>query len=247
MRQVVVNTKLLSTVLVVVAVALAAASFAVNFCTRHLGIEDVPFDHVLAVSHEANIPTYFSTMLLATAALLLFIIGSALRGDGPRTARPWLALAALFLYLSADEAAMLHELARNIPTDWLPDWHILHWKWQIIGVPVLVVLGFLFWPFVRGLPRATRIRFVVAGVVFVCGALGLESVGAHLTGTEAGALPIIIEETVEEFLEMLGVILFIRAMLLHIATYLPGIRLAVEASPDDDGSCPPSDDAVADA
>lgn len=239
-----INHQPLVTVLIVIAAVLALASFGVNFCTRHLGIENVPFDHMLAVAAEANIPTFFSTMILAAAALLLWVIASA--GSDPRAARPWKALSFIFLYLALDEAAMIHELSRKVPRHWLPDWGIFYWPWVAFGTVAVIVLIAAFWRFLLALPKPTRNRFLVAGAVFVFGALGLEFVGAAIMHGEMPELALVIEETVEEFLEMLGVILFIRALLLHMADHLPRVSLRVNPQDDTTSESGPGDDAEVD-
>ena len=87
-----------------------------------------------------------------------------------------------------------------------------------------MLLGFL-----RRLPRATRDSFLIAGAVFVGGAMGVEALGrrsildADLAAHGVQRLMV----TLEELLENLGVVLFVAAVLRHLAA--TGVRsLAVE-------------------
>ncbi|HJN15273.1 MAG TPA: hypothetical protein QGH10_07285 [Armatimonadota bacterium] len=211
----------------VIAFVLCLASLCVNVPTRVLHVENVPFDHLLDVIQEGNIPTYFSTVILALAALLLWVVAAGVGSDDPRGARPWKALSLIFLYLSVDEASQLHELSRRIPKHWLPDWGILHWPWVIIGTVGVIALILGFCRFLKQLQKDTRVGIIVAGAIFIGGALGLELVGASLISSDGPQLALVIEETVEEFMEMTGVILFINALLLHITRHLPPIQLRV--------------------
>ena len=213
----------------VVAVLLVLASLATKVCIQCLGFDDVPGDQLLDVNGEANIPAYFSTMLLALATALLYIIGAATKSESPKQARPWLALAIVFLYLSADEAARFHEMARDVPREALPDWGgIFHWQWVIFAIPAVAILGLAFLRFLVGLPVDTRRLFVLAGAMFVTGALGLELVAGALLHADAAPIWLTVGESVEELLEMLGVILFIHALFRYIRLHLPRIELAVD-------------------
>ena len=75
-------------------------------------------------------------------------------------------------------------------------------------------LGFLF-----RLPVDTRVRFIIAAVLFLGGAIGVEVISAKeadLYGTSTVTYSVLY--TIEELLEMLGVIAFIRALLIYIDT-----------------------------
>jgi hypothetical protein len=191
---------------------------------------DVPGTHVLSVATEGNVPTFFSTMVLLAAAALLYAIACGEAAQGSRRARPWRILSYVFLYLSLDEAAELHELCRHIPRSWLPHWGILYWQWVVVGVVGVVAFVLGSWRFMRRLPRDTRTRFLVAGAIVVSGALGLEMVGASIFPLPGSDLYVVIEQTLEEFLELLGVICFINALLLHMGRHLPPVQLGVESA-----------------
>src|SRR6476661_8119760 len=58
-------------------------------------------------SAEANIPTYYSSLLLFIAALILYVINkTAPRGDNKKY---WQILMFIFAWLSVDETASIHE------------------------------------------------------------------------------------------------------------------------------------------
>ncbi len=107
---------------------------------------------------------------------------------------------------------------------------VLFYDWLLYGLLAVAVVAALYVPFLRALPRDVSLRFVLAGSVFVCGAIGAESIGA---ASKAGATDLIegpilwtLEAIVEEFLEMLGIILLIHALLYHLARSRQTIRLS---------------------
>ena len=75
----------------------------------------------------------------------------------------------------------------------------------------------LKWRFFFALPRETMILFVVAGVVFITGAIGIEIISANEADVNAtdtvyySAL-----YTIEELCEMLGIVIFCYGLLRYI-------------------------------
>ena len=59
---------------------------------------------------EGNVTTWFSSMLLLVSAALLALIAAGKRKLGQPYTGHWAGLALIFLYLSLDEAARIHEL-----------------------------------------------------------------------------------------------------------------------------------------
>lgn len=169
---------------------------------------------------EKNIPTIFSVFLLFFAAVLLTVITIFKKKNDPDVTK-WAILAFGFLYMTVDEGMSIHEKLR-IPMhrffgDVFPS--IFHFVWVIPGIAVICVLTLFFAKFLRRLPAKTRSEFVIAATLFIGGAIGMEMVGgwyAHSHGLKNLTYSIIIV-TLEESLEMAGVIVFIYALLEYIA------------------------------
>jgi hypothetical protein len=169
----------------------------------------------LNVDREMNLPTWYSASALVLASLLLGLI-AADHGVPTQDRVNWAGLAVIFTGLSLDETTALHERTAE------PVRQLLHADrffplWIIPGVLFVLVVGLVCLPFMRRLPRATRRRFLVAGAIFVVGAVVIELFGgihASLHGKANGWYVAL--ATVEEHLEMLGVVLFIRALLIFI-------------------------------
>jgi hypothetical protein len=153
---------------------------------------------------EGNIPTWWSSMLLAALAVLLALAGHR----GPRTGsfrREWYGLAVLVGAMSLDEAASVHELAVPVSDkiDGLPS--VLHFFWIVPGTLLLLVVAVALRRFVGALDTVLRRRLGWATAVYFLGALGLEAVGGVLSeryGEESGAY--FAGTQVEEALELLG-------------------------------------------
>lgn len=166
---------------------------------------------------EANVPTWYSTVLWLVAAALTVAVGAAARRAGESASR-WLFLGGLFLLASIDEAGQLHEQTvgplMSAAQDLLGVGEALA-RAVSVGVVglVLCLLVVWLWPWFASLSGTVRVQLVLAGAVFVSGALVLE-VASRLLG-DHGLLGYL--SPVEESTEMLGVSLL-------IVTLLPAIE-----------------------
>jgi hypothetical protein len=170
------------------------------------------------LASENNIPTYFSTLQLVIAAVLLGVI--ACHQVSIRAPWRWhfVLLALGFGYLSVDEAASLHEiLMRPIGISVVGD--LFYFKWLGPGIVVVALLGLSYLRFLLALPRRIGALFLVSGIVFVVGAVGAEWIGSEMSRDRPDAnatWAYQIEVIVEEGLEMTGIALFIYALLVYI-------------------------------
>lgn len=179
------------------------------------------------LDREGNIPTWFSSMLLLTCAATMAVIGRARRAEGDRTAWRWSGLAALFLFLALDEAAALHEkLSHEMSALQLSGF--LKFAWVTVYVPFAAVVGVVYWRFLFSLPRRTALQFILAGALYVGGAAGTEMLAAPVA--EANGiynLQFALLSTVEETLEMCGVVVLLHALLRYAQETGAGRRLAL--------------------
>ena len=169
---------------------------------------------LFTVNREANIPTWFQVINLSVAALLAYATAQSVTA----WRRHWYGLAAAMLFVSLDELTMLHEqLARPLRA-LLDTSGFFYQAWIIPGVIVSVVFALIYVRFLKAQPRPLALGIVLAGVVFVAGAIGMEGVsGAYADnrGIEniqevlpQRALRFMIFAHIEELLEMIGIVLF---------------------------------------
>ena len=94
-------------------------------------------------------------------------------------------------------------------------------------------MALLFSGFLRKLPAETRRNLLVAGAVYVAGALGMEMAGGYYFSVdEVPDFTYAMMAIVEESLEMFGVILFLRGLLRHLEKHVGtfAVRLTGGAS-----------------
>lgn len=170
------------------------------------------------VDDEANVPTWYSSMTLLLAAALLLAIAVTVRDRRDPAWRHWAALAAVFAALSLDEVAQIHELLIaplrgkiGVDDGWL------YYPWVIPGAIFALVVAASFARFLLRLPPTTRMLFIVAGAVYLAGALAVETVTARLDFEYGPADPAyVIGATIEETLEMAGIVVFLHALVRHL-------------------------------
>jgi hypothetical protein len=179
-----------------------------------------PFVRLVDLNDELTIPSWYSATLMATAALLLFAHAAIARRDDRPAARRWFFLGVIFIYMSLDETSQIHELGNYVQL-LHPFTGALAYAWVVIAIPVVVVLGLFFLPFVLRLPSHFRNRVLVAGFVYVGGALGMEMVQAFIATHGYPPLAWATESIIEEGGEIAGLTLFVRALLLALAAGPP--------------------------
>ena len=104
----------------------------------------------------------------------------------------------------------------------------------LVGVFALLMLGYL-----RALPARSRRGFVVAGLLYVGGAAGVEMIGAVLWSEGSlDTVAYILQTVVEEGLEMGSLVLFLRAAHELLQGRTPGnARSATTPAPTSSTAC----------
>lgn len=182
------------------------------------------------LNREANIPTWFSSFLLIVNAFILAIIAVRTKAQQGPYHIQWFVLAVIFMYLSIDEAALLHEMVEKPVRRALGLSGYLYFAWIVPAVGFVIVLGIYLRRFLFDLPRYTRWLFLVAGAVYVAGAVGMEMIGSNIFYTHGGHKPVsyYLWATLEETFEMVGLIIFFYALLDYAARYTPEIVFSIQ-------------------
>lgn len=169
---------------------------------------------VFSVNREESIPTWYATINLFLAAALLAWIAVVKRIQREPFARYWAGLAAIFLYLSIDEGAAIHESTSGPLQRAFDSTGFLEFGWLILGVPLVLLFAALYFRFWLKLPRDTRLLFLAAAALYVGGGVVIESVSANQYALDGGSsLAYLTIATFEELFEMLGVVVLIYALL----------------------------------
>ncbi|GAB4547025.1 MAG: hypothetical protein Fur002_22660 [Anaerolineales bacterium] len=182
---------------------------------------------------EANVPTYFNTMLLAVPAALFAAIAVWKKQIGDKFKNQWAGLAWIFLYLSIDEAAVIHEkLIKPVRGMFNYEGYggLLYFAWVIPGIAVVILFALAYLRFFLHLDNRSKIFFAAALVVYVSGIIGGEMLSGHFAETIGQKnFTYAAYTSLEESLEYFGMILMIYWLLDYIKRFLPsGIALKVE-------------------
>ena len=171
---------------------------------------------LFSVNLEESVPTWYSTLILVCASALLGVIAFAKRAGRDRYALYWLGLSLLFLYFSLDESAAVHEILSDPLQMAFNATGYLAFGWQIVAVPLVILFALLYVRFVFHLPPRFRNLFIAAGVLYAGGALVVEGISANQYSISGITFTYLAIATVEETLEMLGVVVLIFALLAYI-------------------------------
>ena len=201
--------------LVTISIVLAAADLVTLGLDEAFG--SVRLRETFNVDEEQSLPTWFSSIQLFAAHLLLVMIAWLESHRSSRHAAYWWSLAVILLVLSADEVVGFHEngslVLKNLGVEG---------DWVILGALVAAAVGVAFIPFLLALPRRIAAFFVTAGVLLLAGALGVEVWDLSILDDEKTFLTGLVPAT-EEFLERLGISVFILGLLLYMREQL-GLR-----------------------
>lgn len=179
---------------------------------------------------EGNIPTLYSAVAMLFCAALLALI-TRVNWDKPDGKRfHWLGLTVIFILLALDEGTGIHEEVGTFLERWIEAEGFLFFLWVLPYGILTLIFGITYLKFVWSLPKTSRILFISAGTIFVTGALGIELLGAreaNLHGYYTVKYSVLY--SLEETLEMLGIVLFIYALLSHLALEAGRLSLVLEA------------------
>lgn len=168
------------------------------------------------VDREGNVPVWFQSAVLCTNVLLLWTAAGDSREREDGWARYWNVLALVFAYLSLDELTELHEQAIVPIQKLVGAGGLLYFAWIVVAVPLLVIFGLYYVKFLRSLPRRTLTGILVAGGLFVGGAVVLEAIGGSLySGIGEDTVLYSLEAALEEALEMIGMTVMLSTMARH--------------------------------
>lgn len=207
-------------VLLLVTSALVLLGFlyeCVDYGQRETALADVL--KLFDLNEENNVPALYSAALLLVASVLLGRIAVLQRSNRERL--QWVGLAAIFVYLSIDEALEIHEHLKHSRAFLSPEHFLYQDAWVFFGFAGVAAVGLTYAKFVLKLPQRLRDLFLISAGLYVAGALGMEIVGGYWQFVQGKDFVHALLATVEEMLEMLGIVLFISALLQALESFRP--------------------------
>lgn len=201
------------------------AALALGFVVLHLmlqaylasgggGVLSYTIAPKFSLDGERTIPAYFSGLLLLAVSVLLASIA------GDQTARRerwyWGVLALIFLLLSIDEICSFHEILVRPVQSGLNTRSWFRFAWVIPGLIFVALFTLSYLGFFLRLPRRFQFLFALSGILYVGGAIGMEMVGGwQVEAHGSKTLAYLLIYTVEETMEMIGMVVFIYTLLLY--------------------------------
>jgi hypothetical protein len=212
-------------ILLVIAVVLTIAHVAamVIWYRDLLPIEEWLYFSFFDLDEEESIGTWYSALILFGAGRLALVQARFVRRGSQGWYSWWLLMAIGFHLLSLDEVAGFHEFVNTM----VEDTH-----WTTYGAAIALVVAVAYLPFLWSLPVRTRWLFIISGSIYIGGAVGIEAATIwHEENDQLNTLAYNLWTAVEEFMEMAGVVLFIYALLGHIAANPKANSLNIRFSP----------------
>jgi hypothetical protein len=211
--------------LLVVASTLAIGALALfRWPEGSLGYESVK---MFWLDAENNLPTLYQSLALGFAAALMIAIVRVSPQLLPADRTRWKVLAGVFVFLALDESLRFHETFGDTSSFNFGAAGLL------VYVPLVVVLGIYWLPFLGRLDGRLRRLMAVAAFLYLGGAAGIESASQWHAGVAGKATPLyVVLATLEETLEMAGVAVLVYALLDHLSRLQASAYPPGRAAPD---------------
>ncbi len=226
-----ISLRRVATVLVAVLVVLTVAGIVAEYSRYVLESESLLIDR-FSLTEEKNLPTWWSSWLLATCSLVLGFIAATKTRSAGEFKRHWIVLAAIFCYMSIDEFVEIHEWLSVVPG--LGQLHgPLYYGWVIPAGIIVTAFALSYLRFLFHLPMTTRVKVASAGALFVGGALGVELI-LGMWSDKHSELNFVwaMIGLLQEAMEMMGSSLFLYALLEYLGRIAPDLCISARSGRD---------------
>lgn len=180
--------------------------------------------------YEWNVPSVFSSSLLLICSIGTFLIWSLERSRKMNAL--WILLSVIFLFLAADELTSIHENFDTPVRNIIGASGVFYFSWIIPYMIAVIALSILYFRWLFSLPKPVRNIMIASAAIYLSGAVGVEMLEArhmnnHINdqGRFVWDLTYDLLITVEEPLEILGLITFIYALLSYISIRYGGVTI----------------------
>jgi hypothetical protein len=224
-----VNPKRIVRVMALIVLTLLALSLCAYASRFYLGYNSKLITF-FSVGYEKNLPTYYSSMSLLFCAILLMVPAMNVLKNREKYGVRWAALSAIFIFLSLDEMLEIHE---NLIRPFRTLFHtkgMLRFAWVLPYGFLLIIFLLMYVRFWTDLPKKVRTLFAASGAIYVLGAMGMELLGSRYYDAHGGgdSFIYVMHQTVEESLEMFGIVLFAYAIAVYIRDHIKNVTVEFE-------------------
>jgi len=183
------------------------------------------FIQMVDLDQEANLPTLFSSILFMISALLFYLLSKKSQIEHQNQGIYWIGLSIVFIFLGFDESATIHETIGDWTEQFVGTVGYLHYPWVISYSILIGILGLLYFQFFIKMEHKIFWSFMQAALIFLSGAIGFELLGAKEASLHSSETMLYCYYyTIEESLEMFGVIYLIHILL----RLLDGVNIEIE-------------------
>jgi len=179
--------------------------------------DEFDFVRLIDLDYEGNIPTLFSALLFIINGCLLLLVSKLVKQKGQKYSNYWFGLAIIFVFLGFDGGSRLHEEIGDLFEHIVDAQGWLYFPWVIPYVTLLLIALAVYFKFYLTLDRWLQIRLFLCAAIFVGGAVGVELFSAR-EADENGTSSLLysVLYTIEESMEMAGLILLINTLLIRL-------------------------------
>lgn len=196
------NARKIILILVITGIILVILNFfPAEWCSSFLPAKwCIAFQNQFNLDLEANIPTWFATLLLFATSLTSYLIYALehKKNSGTALSSFWLAFSCIFCFLSLDEASGLHEMVTSaLNIEWL-------WIYAPMGVIFFIICAYFFEYVIK---KKELTDWILGGmIIYALGVIVSEIAGSYISLGKAGF-------AIEEGFEMLGSIMVLTGCL----------------------------------
>lgn len=187
-------------------------------------------------TREDGLASWFMISQTLVAALVAWMIFTVLVHQATTAGRRigWFVVAAFFTYMCADDGAMIHERIGTAFKDSTGIGSFPSYAWQYVLMPFFAMMGVFVLLFLwKDMPRTLDRVKVVAALGCFAVAVGLDFVeglddGYRILVEATGWRPATFRhfsKSIEEFLEMLAMTIFLVTFLGHLASVAPRLEV----------------------
>ncbi len=178
------------------------------------------------IDQEQSITKFYSAVTLLLCSGLLLIIAMAKKDDHTRNYLYWSGLVTIFLFFALAKTTAIQEY---LFTPIQLALHLTKIQFYALAYGIVVILfPVIYLKFLLSLPRQTMFLFAIGGTVFVAGAFGIDLIAAYLGKLfDHQTVVYIVLTILEQVFELVGVIVFLYALMLYIGSELKWIRVRI--------------------
>ena len=220
------NPKRILVILFAIVIALVGLSIWGQYF-KYFGVADIkgPWHEFILdllmqnfyMDFEGNVPSFTNALMLFVPALILAGIGAWKNSMKDKFRVHWIILAVIFLLLSFDEAASMHEKLIKPMREYMGADGVFYFTWIIPGLAAIAVFALAYLVFFLHLDTRFKILFFFSLAVYLGGVIGGEMVsGYYAANLGLKNYTYAVVASLEESIEMFGCALIIYSLLEYI-------------------------------